>query len=110
MPFRIHGLRLLQGGAKSRVASARIAALSWDASTTTDRVEGPQEEYDSERFQPGEDIGIGAPGGGRRIARAYFARLQSFSLHRQVNFDVAVGRDNAGVPEPAPDDIDLDSG
>jgi hypothetical protein len=46
MPFRIHDLRFLQRGEKSRVASAGLAALSWGASTTTDRMKGTWEEED----------------------------------------------------------------
>src|ERR1041384_8663216 len=50
------------------------------------------------------------PTGWLRFALTDFARFQGFSLHRQVDLDVAVGRANAGVTQPTPDHVDFDTG
>jgi len=36
--------------------------------------------------------------------------FQSLGFHRQIDFDVAIGRRQAHVAEPTADDVDLDAG
>src|SRR5580704_6593622 len=66
-----------------------------------------------EGSEPFEELWLALPnwssGRPRRRCRRDLARLQRFLLHPDVDFGVAVGRIQADVTEPAPDDIDVDA-
>ena len=70
----------------------------------------PSPHITSERFQPGQDVGVCLPTRRRCFPFAHLTRFQGLRLHRQVDLDVAIGRRKADMPQPTSDHIDLHTG